>query len=343
VVTRRRAIRTLASAVVVWSAVFMLIVVGGHEEMTPAQPASGTGPIGTPPPTTTRPPTKTTPPSSPSPPRTSTSLSSDPPPMTSPSRSTPDSATPPAATATPFRVATVLPVRAPLAISPSLAPALAPATTSNALSGSLAPGAPADTATVALAVAPALVDIDASVPGGPTQAGSGMVLTATGEVLTNDHVVSGADQLSVRDVGNAQTYTATVTGTDPSDDIAVLQLAGASGLQTINAASPFTVVVGESIVAIGNAKGVGGTPSYAGGSVTALGQNVTATDPIDGRTETLSDVIATNAQLIPGDSGGPLVDSTGRVLGMDTATSTAGGYAIPLQEVLAVATQLIGN
>ena len=170
-----------------------------------------------------------------------------------------------------------------------------------------------------------------------------MVLTPTGEVLTNDHVVSGADQFAVRDVGNGQTYAATVTGTNPSDDVAILQLAGASGLKTINAASPSTVVVGEGIVGIGNANGVGGDPSYAGGSVTALGQDITAIDPIDGRTEYLSDTIQTNAQLILGDSGGPLVDSNGRVIGMDTATSADGGYAIPIQEAIAIANQLAGS
>ena len=170
-----------------------------------------------------------------------------------------------------------------------------------------------------------------------------MVLTATGEVLTNDHVVSGADQVAVRDVGNGQTYAATVAGTDPSDDVAVLQLAGARGLQTINAANPSTVMGGEGIVGIGNAKGVGGAPSYAGGFVTALSQDITATDPIDGGTEYLNGTIETNAQLIPGDSGGPLVDSNGRVIAMDTAVSTDGGYAIPIQEVLAVANQLVGS
>ena len=170
-----------------------------------------------------------------------------------------------------------------------------------------------------------------------------MVLTATGEVLTNDHVIRGADQVAVRDVGNGQTYAATVTGTDPNDDIAVLQLTGAIGLLTINAANPSTVVVGEGIVGIGNANGVGGTPSYAGGSVTALGQDITATDPIDGNTEYLKGTIATNAELILGDSGGPLVDSNGRVVGMDTAASTGGGYALPIQEVLAVANQISGS
>jgi S1-C subfamily serine protease len=170
-----------------------------------------------------------------------------------------------------------------------------------------------------------------------------MVLTSTGEMVTNDHVICGADQVVVRDVGTGETYAATVAGTDPSDDVAVLQLVGASGLQTINAAGPSTVVVGEGIVSIGNAKGVGGAPSYAGGSVTALNQDITATDPIDGGTEYLSGMIETNAQLILGDSGGPLVSSNGRVIGMDTATSTDGGYAIPIQEVLATANQMVGN
>ena len=341
--TRRRSISALASAAVVWSAVLILIVVGGHEEMTPAQPASSTGPINTSSPATTSPPNTSSPRSSSLPPTTSSPRSSTLPPATSLPRSTADPTTLPPATDMPIRATMVLPVRAPQAMNPSLAPVPAPATTSSALSGSLAPGAPADTATVAQEVAPALADVDASVPGGPTQAGSGMVLTATGEVITNDHVISGAGQVAVRDVGNGQTYAATVAGTDPSDDVAVLQLVGASGLQTINTASPSSVVVGEGIVGIGNAKGAGGTPSYAGGSVTALSQDITATDPIDAGTEHLTGMIETNAQLILGDSGGPLVDSNGRVIGMDTAASTDGGYAIPIQEVLAVADQIVGS
>ncbi|HKH89126.1 MAG TPA: trypsin-like peptidase domain-containing protein, partial [Acidimicrobiales bacterium] len=150
-------------------------------------------------------------------------------------------------------------------------------------------------------------------------AGTGMVLTSTGEVLTNNHVVEGATKISVTDIGNGKTYSAKVVGYDRSKDIAVLQLIGASGLQTVNLGNSSSVSVGEGVVAVGNANGAGGTPSYAGGAVTATNQSITATDQAGGDSEQLGGLIETNADVIPGDSGGPLVNASGQVIGMDTA------------------------
>ncbi len=212
--------------------------------------------------------------------------------------------------------------------------------------GSSASGSPADAASIAHNVDPGLVDVNTSIGyDGVQGAGTGMVLTPTGEVLTNNHVVEGATKISVTDVGNGKTYDATVLGYDRSEDIAVLQLVGASGLQTVSLGNSSKVSVGEGVVAIGNANGAGGTPSYAGGSVTAINQSITASDEIDGTSEQLNGLIQTNANIISGDSGGPLVNSSGQVIGMDTAGSegfqfqspSTSGFAIPIDRALSTA------
>jgi S1-C subfamily serine protease len=171
------------------------------------------------------------------------------------------------------------------------------------------------------------------------------VLTSNGEILTNNHVVNGATKISVTDVGNGKTYSATVVGYDDSHDVAVLQLQGASGLQTAKIGDSSSAAVGEGVVAIGNAGGTGGVPSYAGGSVTALNQSITAGDDLDGVAEQLTGLIEINANIQPGDSGGSLVNTSGDVIGIDTAASqgysfdTSGtqGYAIPINEALSIA------
>ena len=214
---------------------------------------------------------------------------------------------------------------------------------------STASGAPSNAAALAAATDPALVDINVTdsyeaVAG----AGTGMVLSSNGEVLTNNHVVEGATAISVVDVGNHQTYGATVVGYDPSQDIAVLRLSGASGLHPIKPGDSSTVKVGDGVVVVGNAEGTGGTPSYAAGSVTALDQSITAQDQVSGSTEQLGGLIETNADVIPGDSGGATVDSGGLVIGMTTAASESyqfqpsspQGYAIPINQALAVARQI---
>ena len=133
-------------------------------------------------------------------------------------------------------------------------------------SGSSAAGGPADAASIAQNVDPGLVDVNTSITyQGLQGAGTGMVLTPDGEVLTNNHVVEGATSISVTDVGNGKTYNATVLGYDRNEDVAVLQLQNASGLQTVSLGDSSKVSVGEGVVAIGNANGAGGTPSYAGG------------------------------------------------------------------------------
>jgi len=187
------------------------------------------------------------------------------------------------------------------------------------------------TAQIASRVDPGLVDVTSTLGyAEATAKGTGIVLTSNGEILTNNHVITGATSVSVTDIGNGKTYKATVVGYDESQDVAVLQLTGASGLKVADLGDSSTVGVGNSVVALGNAGGTGGTPSVAPGTVTGLDQSITASDESSGTSEQLSGLIETNAGIEPGDSGGPLADSHGQVVGMDTAASTnyqfGGGY-----------------
>ena len=177
-------------------------------------------------------------------------------------------------------------------------------------------------AQIAQKVDPGLVDIVTNLGYQQGQAaGTGMVLTSSGEILTNNHVIRGATQIKATDVGNGRSYTARVVGYDGKDDVAVLQLQGASGLQTVSTSSA-GVSVGDKVVALGNAEGKGGTPSKATGKVTGLGRTITASDEGSSTSEQLSGMIQTNAPIQPGDSGGALVDRAGQIVGMNTAAST---------------------
>jgi S1-C subfamily serine protease len=213
-----------------------------------------------------------------------------------------------------------------------------------------APG-PSNAGAIAAKVSPGLVDINTTLSYQDAQAaGTGMVLTPSGEVLTNNHVIEEATSISVTDIGNGKTYGATVVGYDRTHDIAVLQLKGASGLETVTTGDSSKVRVGQQVVGIGNAGGRGGTPSYAGGTVTALNQTITASDASNNTTEQLTGLIEDDANIQPGDSGGPLVTTSGQVIGMDTAASQgfsfqasgagAQGYAIPIDQALSVAKQI---
>ena len=163
-----------------------------------------------------------------------------------------------------------------------------------------------DVAAIAAKVDPAVVDIDTTLAyQTATGAGAGMVVTSSGEVLTNNHVIDGATSLRVTDVGNGRTYGASVFGYDASADIAVVQLTGASHLPTVSFARA-RAAIGQPVVAIGNAGGKGGTPSAVSGTVTGLDQSVAAQDELSGTTEHLSGLIATDAPIQAGDSGGPL-------------------------------------
>jgi S1-C subfamily serine protease len=218
------------------------------------------------------------------------------------------------------------------------------------------PTGTANSSAVASDVDPGLVDVNSTFAYQSTGgSGTGMVLTSTGEVLTNNHVIDEATSISVTDIGNGKTYSATVIGYDTSQDIAVLQLQNASGLKTVNLGNSDQAAVGQSVVAIGNAGGVGGTPSPAAGEITGLNQSITAADDLTGGQEQLTGMIETDAQIESGDSGGPVATTSGQVIGMDTAASvdsgsgagsgesnvnTGDGYAIPINEATSVAKQI---
>jgi len=207
-------------------------------------------------------------------------------------------------------------------------------------------GGPADVKSIAAKITPALVDVnDTFGYQGAAGAGTGIVLTSNGLVLTNNHVVDGATRIRVTDLGNGKTYSASVVGYDPVHDMAVIQLKDASGLKTASLGDSASNKVGEPVVAVGNAEGKGGTPTSTGGSITGIGKSIVANDELDGTSEHLHGLIQVNADVISGDSGGSLVDSSGQVIGMDTAaehmfslkTSANRGYAIPIDQALATA------
>jgi S1-C subfamily serine protease len=193
-----------------------------------------------------------------------------------------------------------------------------------------------------------VVDITAQEAYSQSEAeGTGMILTSNGEVLTNNHVVDGASSISVRPVDGQKSYSATVVGVDPTADVALLQLHGASGLKPVQLGNSSKVKVGNAVVAIGNALGLGGKPTVTQGTVTALNRSVTASDENGANPENLTGMLQSSAQLASGDSGGPLVNSDGEVIGMDTAAPSGGqapgtsgtesiGWAIPINKALSV-------
>jgi S1-C subfamily serine protease len=173
-------------------------------------------------------------------------------------------------------------------------------------------------------------------------AGTGMIVSRSGEVLTNNHVIRGATAFRVVDVTTHRSYSASVVGYSVSRDVAVLQLAHASGLHTVRLGGFVRLRVGLRVVARGNAQGRGGAPRAARGRVLALHRQIVAKDE-SGESETLSNVIATSTPVVPGYSGGPLESARNRVIGMVTAGSVSGiarGFAIPIKQALLLARKI---
>lgn len=195
---------------------------------------------------------------------------------------------------------------------------------------------------------PAIVDVTSVLDQQSGEAaGTGMILTANGEILTNNHVIDGASSITVKISNGSRSFRATVLGTDPTDDVAVIKAQGASGLPTIAVGDSSSVNVGDAVVAIGNALNKPGPPTVTEGSVTALGRSINVRSDT-GNQEQLSNLIETDAQLEPGNSGGPLFDAAGRVIGMNTAASTGAipqsgtndGFAIPLNDAINIVHQI---
>jgi S1-C subfamily serine protease len=175
-------------------------------------------------------------------------------------------------------------------------------------------------------------------------AGTGMVISSNGLVLTNNHVIAGATSVAVTLDGQTKALPADVIGTDPSHDMALLKIVNPpKGLHTVTFGNSSALVPGDALIAIGNALGLSaGSPTVTSGIVSALGRQVTADIPNTNQTETLTNMIQTDAAINPGNSGGPLVDSSGNVVGMNTATAGTTsegtqaqniGFAIPASEI----------
>ncbi len=195
---------------------------------------------------------------------------------------------------------------------------------------------PADIQEVLAKVLPAVVSVTTQVfnptgtaSGGVVEgAGTGMIVTPGGEVLTNNHVVAGSSIVSVSLYGQTLTRPAKVIGTDPSKDLALVQMEGVSGLPTVTFGNSSALLVGDSVLAIGNALALAGGPTVTSGIVSALNRSLSARDPITSAVENLTGLIQTDAPINPGNSGGPLVNSQGQVIGIDTAVagSASNGY-----------------
>jgi S1-C subfamily serine protease len=182
---------------------------------------------------------------------------------------------------------------------------------------------------------------------GGAAAGTGIVLSSSGEVLTNNHVIKGAGSVTVVVPGSTHQYSAKVVGYDVTADVAVLQLNGASNLKTATLGDSSKVTIGQAVKALGNAGGTG-TLTPASGTVTGLRKAITVSDDSGGSAR-LTGLIETNAGLQPGDSGGPLLNAKGQVIGMDTAASTgfafqaasaSDAYAIPINTAVTLAKQI---
>ncbi|TMD72179.1 MAG: trypsin-like serine protease, partial [Chloroflexi bacterium] len=200
---------------------------------------------------------------------------------------------------------------------------------------------------IAAKVSPAIVDIN-TVLGNGAAAGTGMLISSTGEILTNNHVVNGSTSITVTVQGRSQRYSAHVVGVDISQDIAVIQIDGSvSGLPTVKFADSSSLTVGETVVALGNALGRGGAPNVTSGQITALDQTITASSG-GSSSETLNGMIQSDAVIYEGDSGGALVNTSGQVVGMITAGQAQGfrssasdvGFAIAANTAVGVVNRI---
>src|SRR5579863_1925653 len=197
---------------------------------------------------------------------------------------------------------------------------------------------------------PSIVSIDVKGQGIEDQ-GTGMVITKDGLVVTNNHVIAAAvngGTITVTRTGSTKALPATLIGTNPVDDVALIRINNISGLTPVTFGNSNDLVVGDAVVAIGNALGLAaGTPTVTSGIVSALGRTVTAGS--SSSSETLNNMIQTDAAINPGNSGGPLLDSQGDVIGMNTAvagTLPDGtnaqniGFAIPAATILSLLSSL---
>jgi S1-C subfamily serine protease len=205
---------------------------------------------------------------------------------------------------------------------------------------------PADPHVAAGQVEPAVARIDTEIHyQNAVGNGTGIVLDLGGQVLTNFHVVAGADRITVSVVGRA--FPAHLVGYDRRRDVAVLQLLGAGGLPVAPIGDSAALVEGEPVVAIGNAQGSNAPLTHEVGTVTGFGREVSAEDTLTGSKDELTGLIEFAAPVVAGDSGGPVVNGGGQVVGITTAASVnfrmgpgGKGFAIPINDAMAIANQI---
>ena len=177
-------------------------------------------------------------------------------------------------------------------------------------------------------------------------AGTGMVLTSDGTILTNNHVIQGATSITVTDETTGKEYKADVVGADATNDVAVLKLENASGLSTVTLDDDGEPSTGDTVKDVGNAEGTGNLVS-AEGTVTATDQDIQVQSESGTGTESLSGLLEISADIVSGDSGGPVLDSEGEVVGMATAASSGTadvtGYAIPISTAKTIAQKILAG
>ncbi len=187
-----------------------------------------------------------------------------------------------------------------------------------------------------------VVLIDTTTPAG-RGAGTGWVVDASGTVVTNYHVVSSSTQVTVTDPATGESYDADVVGRDASADVALLKVADASDLATVDLDDDGDPVVGDEVTAVGNPNGQGHLSSSAG-TVVALDQNITTRNAQGGSPQPLEGLIQTDAYVVGGFSGGVLLDDEDEVVGITTAASAGGpteSYAVPIEDAIDVVEQIV--
>ncbi len=189
-------------------------------------------------------------------------------------------------------------------------------------------------AEVANRLAPAVVSILVEGRSSSVSAGTGMIITSDGYILTNKHVVDGARSITIITDNNDTYENVKLVGTDPTNDVAILKV-NAKDLPTVTLGDSKTIIIGQQVIAIGNALGQYQN-TITSGIISGLGRSLTAYSSDYSMSEELSDMIQTDAAINAGNSGGPLVNAAGEVIGINTAVSSEGsnlGFAIPISSV----------
>jgi S1-C subfamily serine protease len=175
-------------------------------------------------------------------------------------------------------------------------------------------------------------------------AGTGIVISPDGQVLTNNHVIAGATTIRVTVPATHRTYVADVLGYDITDDVALLKLESATNLATATLGNSANVKVGQAATAVGNANGTGRL-TVTKGKVLGVNRTISVQQD-DGTVARLGHLVSTSARLVPGNSGGPLLNALGRVIGMNaagSATAGATGFAIAINHARTIARQIAAH